>query len=92
MSSLRPLWVDRHNLVHIAVTGEVRVLVFTGGPGNLTVRAVKGPVTGFVQWDAGRGLVAYRQYEMDLTGNWARPRRDPFPMSFRRKVRLRLIG
>ncbi len=78
--------------MHIAVEGEVRLSIFTGGPGNLTVRAVKGPVTGFVQWDPRHGLVAYRQYEMDLTGHWARPRRDPFPMSLRRKVRIRLIG
>ena len=84
--------VDGHSLVHIAVAGEVRLSIFTGGPGNLTVRAVKGPANGFVQWDPLRGLVAYRQYEMDLTGHWARPRRDPFPMSFRRRVRLRLIG
>ena len=55
------------------------------------MRAVKGPATGFVQWDPRRGLVAYREYEMDLTGSWARPRRDPFSMSFRSKVRIRLM-
>ena len=82
--------VDGRNLVHIAVAGEVRLSIFTGGPGNLTARLVKGPASGFVQWDPQRGLVAHRQYETDLTGTWTRPRRDPFPMSFRRAVRIRL--
>ncbi len=83
--------VDGHSLVHIAFRAEVSLLIFTGGAGNLTARTLRGPASGFVQWDPRRGLVAHRQYEMDLKGHWARPRRDPFPMSLRRKVRIRLI-
>lgn len=82
--------VDGRDLVHIAVAGEVELSIFTGGPGNLTVRKVNGGASGFVQWDPERGLVAHHQYEMDLTGTWTRPRREPFSMSFRNAVRIRL--
>ena len=83
--------VDGRGLLHIAVAGKVDLMVFTGRPGRLTRRHIKGSATGFILWDPERRLVAYYQYERDLEGTVSRPGRQPFGLSLAGPVRIRLV-
>ena len=81
--------VDGRDLLHIAVAGEIELFTAWDEPGNLLVRRVKGPLTGFILWDPERGLVAHHQYEKDLVGTVTKGD-SSFKASLAGRVRMRL--
>jgi len=84
--------VNGRPLLRIAVDGTVDNVTVTGVAGAATYRVVKGPVTGFVLWDPERRLVAWAEYERNLTGMLQRPDREVLEMRLEGRVRLRLEG
>ena len=81
--------VDGRDLLHIAVAGEIELFTAWDEPGNLLVRRVKGPLTGFILWDPERGLAAHHEYEKDLVGTVTRED-SSFKASLAGRVRIRL--
>ena len=81
--------VAGRELVHIAVAGDLNIWTAWGGAGNLSMRRVKGPLTGLILWDPERGLVAYHEYRTDLAGTVTKDERS-FDARVARRVRIRL--
>ena len=81
--------VAGRDLQHIAVAGELEFLTAWGWAGDLSVRRLKGPLTGFILWDPERGLVASHQYEKDLVGTVTRGD-SSFKASLSGRVKIRL--
>lgn len=82
--------VDRRELLHINVVGELDFFTVSGGWGNHTIRRVKGPLTGFILWDPERRLVAYHQHESNLVGTVTTEERQSFAMRTGGRTRIRL--
>lgn len=81
--------VAGRELVHIAVAADLNIWTAWGGAGNLSMRRVKGPLTGLILWDPERGLVAYHEYETEVTGTVTKDEQS-FDARMARRVRIRL--
>ncbi|MYA64911.1 MAG: hypothetical protein F4139_02365 [Gemmatimonadetes bacterium] len=81
--------VAGRELVHIAVAADLSIWTAWGGAGNLSMRRVKGPLTGFILWDPERGLVAYHEYGTEVEGTVTKDEQS-FDARMARRVRIRL--
>lgn len=82
--------VDGRTLRHIAVAGDVTNEAEVIQAGTTMTQSMTGTATGFVLWDAERGLLAEAFFERELEGSMTVPGMASFDMSLGGPVRVRL--
>ena len=82
--------VDGRTLRHIAVAGDVANDAEVLQAGTTITQSMTGSTTGFVLWDAERGLLAEAFFERELEGSMTMPGMAPFNMGLEGPVRVRL--
>lgn len=82
--------VDGRTLRHIAVAGDVSNEAEVVQAGTTITQGLTGTATGFVLWDAERGLLAQAFFDRQLEGSMTMPGMAPFNMGLEGPVRVRL--
>jgi len=72
--------VDGRTLLNLAVSGEVSADAEGSVAGMAMTQTMAGSTTGFILWDAERGLPAYQESERDMEGSMSAAGMPPFAM------------
>lgn len=73
--------VDGRALLNFAATGEVSADAEVNQGGMALTQSMAGSLTGFILWDAERGLPAYQEAAREMEGSMSAAGMPPFPLS-----------